>query len=516
MDWTGPLHNLSQHARFIRSVDWAATALGAPDTWPAQLHQMLDLILADPTPSAIMWGESLNMIYNEGFVEFAGDKHPKLMGGTPMESYAEVWEPQFAPIVKLGRETGRATRHKNVPLSLMRRGYLEECFVDYSFVPIPGPNKNVIGFYHTAVETTIQNLSKRRTQTLLDIGDNAGAARTMKEYWEAVLRGFESNVWDVPYAIAYEFHNDGDGDSVSSERGSSDAYSFKSGSSCSAGIRIPRSCSLAGVIGKHIGQVPLTLDVTDQEDVFHQVVKNATKCGQLTEVSLDSSGLPDWLVSDTVGRAFDEPCKSAVVMPIRPTTRNDSEGKNAIGFVIVGLNPRREFDADYERYARLWCRQLATSAASVVLLEQDTAKQKQLTAQLSLSTKKVQESETRFSRFAELSNVGMWVLDQKGVVLYSNTAWNEMLQNMEDNEGYKSWAQCVDEEYQATLLKAWETLTIEKIPTSFEVRLKPTFSAPDSEGNRTMKRQYILSSAFPEIAEDGSLKSIWGCNTDIT
>jgi len=526
MDWTGPLHNLTPHARFIRSVNWAATALGAPETWPPQLHQMLDLIMADPTPSAVMWGDSLTMIYNEGFVEFAGSKHPTLMGGTPMVSYAEVWEPQFAPIIKLGKETGQATRHKNVPLSLMRRGYMEECFVDYTFVPIPGPDKNVIGFYHTAVDTTIQNLSRRRTQTLIDIGDNAGAARNMKDYWEAVLRGFESNIWDIPYAIAYEFQNYSDKDSISSDHHDLDSQSLGSGSnksgsiSCSnssAGIRIPRSCSLAGVIGKHIGEVPLSLDVRDEGDPFHQVVKKATKSGQLTEVNLNGEELPGWLVSKRPGRAFEEPCKSAVIMPIRPTTRNDAEGKNAIGFVIVGLNPRREFDQDYERYARLWCRQLATSAASVVLLEQEMARQKQLTAQLSLSTKKAQESETRFSRFAELSNVGMWIVDPNGFVQYSNRAWNEMLPNSDDTDGLSSLlVSSVHEDSHPALDKAWKTLTQDKSPTSLEIRLKATLTADDAEGHKSMKSRYIICSAYPEIAEDGSLKAVWGCNTDIT
>jgi hypothetical protein len=42
-----------------------------------------------------------------------------------MVSYAEVWEPQFAPIVALGREKGQATRHKDVPLFLKRHGYTE-------------------------------------------------------------------------------------------------------------------------------------------------------------------------------------------------------------------------------------------------------------------------------------------------------------------------------------------------------------------------------------------------------
>ena len=527
MDWTSPVEKLSPHARFIRSVDWAATALGPPESWPQQLHQMLDLILADPTPSAIMWGDNLTMIYNEGFVEFAGSKHPRLMGGTPIVSYAEVWEPQFAPIVKLGRETGQATRHRDVPLSLKRHGFLEECFVDYTFVPIPGPDKVVIGFYHTAVETTAQNLSKRRTQTLIDIGNNAGAARSMKEYWDAVLKGFESNIWDIPYAIAYEFRDESDSESVhgstshsvsGSGRHSQRSDSFSgSGSSGGQRIDIPRSCSLAGVIGKSIGQVPLILDVSDQEDGFHQIVKKAIRSGELVALDLDGDHVPAWLNVKCPGRAFEDPCRLAAVMPIRPTTRNDAEGKNAIGFVVIGINPRRSFDEDYERYTRLWSRQLATSAASVVLLEQEIARQRQLTAQLSISARHAQESEARFSRFAEMSNVAMWIVNPIGVVLYGNNAWHDQMKNMRGNEGLISWMGCVSSDTKPALEQAWSTLIDEKVSTSFEIRLNPTTSSERLLASKTSKTsRWLLCSAVPELADDGSIKAIWGCNTDIT
>lgn len=524
MDWKSPPKTLPPHARFIRSINWAATALGPPETWPNQLHQMLDLILADPTPSAIMWGENHTMIYNEAFVEFAGSKHPLLMGGTPIVSYAEVWEPQFATIIKLGRETGCATRHRNVPLSLQRHGYMEECFVNYTFVPIPGPDKVVIGFYHTAVETTNENLSKRRTQTLIDIGDNAGAARSMKEYWEAALKGFESNIWDIPYAVAYEFRNESEENSIAgsgdcSYGSDSHRSASLSGSASSAGtgLLIPRFCSLAGVIGKSISQVPLSLDVSDEDDGFHQTVKTAIRSGQIVQLNANDGKMPEWLDSDAPGRAFEEAVTSAVVMPIRPTTRNDAEGNNAIGFVIIGINPRRGFDEDYKRYTRLWSRQLATSAASVVLLEQEMARQRRLTAQLSISAKQAQESEARFSRFAEMSNVAMWITNIAGRVLYGNNAWHDQMKNMVGNEGMKSWLGCVSDEHQPRLKEAWRTIIEDKTSVSFEARLKPASSTEELAVSKSKATsRWLLCSAFPEIADDGSIKAVWGCNTDIT
>ncbi|KAG9843877.1 histidine kinase, partial [Aureobasidium melanogenum] len=503
----------SPHAQFIRSVDWSATSIGPLETWPHQLHQMIDLIMLDPTPSAIMWGDDLTMIYNDGFVEFAGEKHPKLMGGTPMVSYAEVWEPQFAPIVALGREKGQATRHKDIPLFLRRHGYNEEVFVDYTFIPLTGNNKEVVGFYHTAVETTDQNLAKRRTQTLIDIGNHAGGARDMAHYWDAVLKGFEANIWDIPYAIAYEFHND------DAERSSTNGSEARSGSrsrstrsssysdsvSSSGRITIPRACSLAGVIGRSMTQVPLGFDVALEEPGFHQVVKKAISSGEPVLLEISHEKTPDWLKTDTPGRAFEELITHAVVMPIRPTTRNDSEGLNAIGFVVMGLNPRRKYDTDYQRYTRLWSQQLATSAASVVLLEQENKRQMQLKAQLSIN-------ELRFSRFAEMSNVAMWILEPNGTLVYGNQTWHDQMDLSDGSilteDGQPMWMDCVADETKQAVADAWKSLTQDQISTNIEMCLKPN--------SKTKQYRWVLSSAFPELAEDGTLKAVWGCNTDIS
>lgn len=83
------------------------------------------------------------MIYNEGFCEFAGEKHPRLMGRSPVTEYAEVWD-MFIDIIDRGKTTGQATRHKDQKLFLNRHGYLEECYVTYTFVPLLGPDKTVV------------------------------------------------------------------------------------------------------------------------------------------------------------------------------------------------------------------------------------------------------------------------------------------------------------------------------------------------------------------------------------
>jgi hypothetical protein len=81
-DWTRlPLSDtLPRHIQFARSVDWASTALGPIEFWPADLRQMCNLIMASPHPAAMYWGDDLVAIYNEAYVLLAGQKHPRLMG----------------------------------------------------------------------------------------------------------------------------------------------------------------------------------------------------------------------------------------------------------------------------------------------------------------------------------------------------------------------------------------------------------------------------------------------------
>lgn len=93
--------------------------------------------------------------------------------------------------------------------------------------------------------------------------------------------------------------------------------------------------------------------------------------------------LPESLIDGLEWRGFGEPCKLAVVCPIRPTTAENVLGFLVIGISMhfpliclypddmVGINPRRPYDVDYEAFIRLLNTQLATSLASVTLFEDE-------------------------------------------------------------------------------------------------------------------------------------------------
>lgn len=338
------------------------------------------------------------MIYNEGFAEFAGSKHPQLMGKSPKTEYAEVW-PVFEDIIHRGRTTGQATRHKDVQLFLNRAssGWLEETFVTYTFIPIIGPDRQVSGFYHTAMETTSAVLSARRTQTLLALGDNLTVSRSLQDYWDNLLKALEENNQDMHWVLAYSM-NDGENATGSGTHSSAGT---------SSPTRTPRGCTLAGATTKAMGKVPLSFDRQDDQDAFTQIIKRSVRSGKTELLQNTDLELPEWIFELGAESHGEQECRSALLIPIRPTTKNEADGGTVIGFLLVGVAATRGYDKDLAQFVQLFSRQLDTSAASIMLLEQEIRRQQQLTEQLSTSTKQAQELEKKFSRFAEVSNIGM-------------------------------------------------------------------------------------------------------------
>jgi hypothetical protein len=81
-DWTVPHPRgaLTEHVAFARTVDWASTPLGPMTEWAIQFRELANLVMRSPHPACLLWGEELTMVYNEGYTDIVGDKHPDLMG----------------------------------------------------------------------------------------------------------------------------------------------------------------------------------------------------------------------------------------------------------------------------------------------------------------------------------------------------------------------------------------------------------------------------------------------------
>ncbi|KAF1359732.1 hypothetical protein EJ07DRAFT_155677 [Lizonia empirigonia] len=152
---------LTEHTVFIRNVDWANTPLGHMSTWSSSLREIVNLMIRNPFPCALFWGEELTVIYNEAYkVEIAGNKHPELMGTGFSGPFAEIWN-GVAPVFRKCALTGKSERRENEHLPIERYGYLEETFFSWSVTPMYGGTDKILGFYNSPFETTF--VSSRRT-----------------------------------------------------------------------------------------------------------------------------------------------------------------------------------------------------------------------------------------------------------------------------------------------------------------------------------------------------------------
>lgn len=67
-------------AALCRNMDWSATPLGPVEFWPASLRTVASLVVASPSPMIVLWGPELVQIYNDGYRDVLGAKHPAGLG----------------------------------------------------------------------------------------------------------------------------------------------------------------------------------------------------------------------------------------------------------------------------------------------------------------------------------------------------------------------------------------------------------------------------------------------------
>jgi signal transduction histidine kinase len=137
-----------------RSLDWAATPLGAVDGWPPSLRTAVDVCLASPFPMCLYWGPELVLLYNDRYPEvLGGAKHPWALGRRAREVWAEVWD-QLAPEFAQVMTGGPAVWREDERFAIRRDGREVEAFFTYSFSPIRDETGAVGGVLNVFTETT--------------------------------------------------------------------------------------------------------------------------------------------------------------------------------------------------------------------------------------------------------------------------------------------------------------------------------------------------------------------------
>ncbi|KAF2666814.1 hypothetical protein BT63DRAFT_427225 [Microthyrium microscopicum] len=534
-DWTrlSVTDNLPRHIQLACSIDWGATALGPMKFWSADLRQMCNLIMASPHPAAMYWGPELVAIYNEAYIPLAGQKHPNLMGSRYQDAWHEIWDEVKGAFLN-AQITGQATMKDDDRLFMNRSKYLEETYFSWCLIPMVGADGSVVGLYNPAFEKTSRKIAERRMLTLREVGERTACARDIKGFWTAVEKAIQLNEEDTPFALLYSANEDIDSDTSSVH---------------SMSLIGTKQCTLEGALGVPLGHpcAPQQVDLKSGQEGFApmfrealngdgtvllRVVDGPSALGSQSSRrgSRSSTNDPEDLAdaatlefpySQLEGiewRGFKDPCRSIVVCAVHATA-----GDSVLGFMVLGVNPRRPFDQDYNLFVQLLTRQLATSLASVVLFEEEIKRgakaakmaaldRIELSTQLAKRTEEAKAIETRFSHMAEFSPAGLFIADSQGRLAYCNSRWYEITdipKDLSDN-----WIDYVHDSDREAVRLRWNKLIHDAEPANFEFRFKTKWIDVNGSESDT----WVLLSAHPEKESDseGALQSVFGNITNIS
>ncbi len=308
--------------RDLAAVDWAATPLGLPGSWPQSLQTAVDILLSSRFSMWMAWGPQLTFFCNAAYRrDTLGRKYPWALGRPASEVWAEIWD-DIGPRIDTVLATGKATWDEALLLFLERSGYPEETYHTFSYSPLRDDAGAVVGMLCVVSEDTERVIGERRMATLRDLGSDPSVVRTEQETLDFAGRQLDRNRQDLPFTLTYLFGDDGAAARLAGSTG------------IAPGTRPPRPRSR-----------PAT----------------RTRCGQSRRCcganprwwSLDSArfaGLP--------AGAWSEPPVQALVAPLA------RQGGAPYGFLVAALNRYRPLDEGYRAFVDLVAGHLAAGIAS--------------------------------------------------------------------------------------------------------------------------------------------------------
>ncbi|GAA1526158.1 hypothetical protein GCM10009827_048690 [Dactylosporangium maewongense] len=302
----------SEVSRDLGAVDWAATPLGEPASWPQSLRSVVRILLGSRFSMWMAWGPELTFFCNDAYRrDTLGKKYPWALGKPARDVWAEIW-PEIGPRIAAVMQTGDATWDEALRLFLSRSGYTEETYHTFSYSPLTDDDGVIAGMLCVVSEDTDRVISERRMTTLRDLGaDTAGDSE--EDLFRAVVRHLGARADDLPFTLTYLFDEDADTAHLA----------------CSTGVQ-PGAPAAPAVLDPDAGPfwpvaelargAPLTL-------------------GGYTELPTG---------------AWEEPPTEVRLVPLPKPG-----GGRPYGFLAVGLNRYRPFDSAYAGFVDLIAGQLA-------------------------------------------------------------------------------------------------------------------------------------------------------------
>ncbi|MGE3915927.1 MAG: response regulator [Hyphomicrobiaceae bacterium] len=287
-------------------------------------------MLTSRQPIWIGWGKELVYLYNDAYRSIIGGKHPWAIGRPTSEVWREIW-PEIAPLLSKAMGGQEGTYVEKQLLVMERNGYPEETYYTFSYSPIPDDDGGSGGIICANTEDTARIVGERQMALLGALAAGTAHVRSWSEVGQRAAEALAVDPQDIVFALVYiEEVRDG-------------------------------PLRLTGAVGINRDS-PIAAERIEDRDGCLWPVK-AALAEQRAQIVRGLSGrLPErppqgpWRV----------PPSQAVVLPILPS---GSTGR--AGVVVVGINPFRLLDRDYESFLGLVANQIAAAIAGADAYEEE-------------------------------------------------------------------------------------------------------------------------------------------------
>ncbi|WP_413740722.1 PAS domain-containing protein [Sphingomonas sp. Sphisp66] len=141
-------------------MNWSDTSLGAIEAWPTELLAHVQIVLASPVPMALLWGSDGILLYNDGYAEVCGPRHPGALGARLLEAWPEA-SAFNARVLDAGMRGESLSFHAQ-ELELWRYGHPEKVWMDLEYLPIRDGAGQPVGMLALVFDITQRILAEHR------------------------------------------------------------------------------------------------------------------------------------------------------------------------------------------------------------------------------------------------------------------------------------------------------------------------------------------------------------------
>jgi PAS domain S-box-containing protein len=443
----------------MEAYHWTSHPLREPEGWPHSLQTGIRMMLRSGFPMFIWWSNAFYMFHNDPYLPALGKKHPAALGASAREMWSEIWS-ELGVIAESILTEASNFYAEDLLILLDRKGFLEETYWTFSYSPMPQDDGSVGGVFCACTEVSNKVLGQRRLNTINEIAGATTQAMSVEQASQQACCIIANNRQDVPFSLIYLLKENG------------------------------THATLAGSSGNFpAAAVPQVVDLASPEKMgwpLRYVLHHKQQ--------LSLNKLKD-LFGELYAASIHEGVEQAVVLPVL------QPGKSQLyGFLVLGVSPRLEYDADYQGFHSLLARQIASTISSVQ------------------ARFEVEASELRLRQMANSIPHLALTTSANGSVEYGNQQWYDYTGFTEEETLGRAWAKAIHPDDAAHARESWKHSmeTGESIEVEYRLRradglyrwhLVHAVAGHDEDGNRNRWYGTLTDIHDHKLAEDALRQS---------